>query len=59
MLRTLTDADLKTLAETWEALAEDDYDGPETVMLSIGYVAVHLDGDVVRFGSIIANVSDG
>jgi hypothetical protein len=51
--------DIEHARATWAALNEDpdNYDGPETIMLSIGYADVWLDGDVVAFGKVVANVS--
>ena len=56
----LTQADIAHLAECWEALQDDpeNYDGPEDVMTSIGYVWLFLDGDVVSYGECIFSLSN-
>ena len=36
----------------------EEYDGPETVMLSNGYADVWLDGDVTQFRCVVFNVLD-
>ena len=60
MDHTLTDHDTEHARATWAELNEnpDEYDGPETIMLSFGYADVYLDGDVVAFGKVVANVAE-
>lgn len=53
------DRDYTLARETWEALnAAEDYDGPETIMLSTGYAHVWLDGDVTQHGRVVFRVTD-
>jgi hypothetical protein len=54
----LTLDDLASLRCAWEDLDADTYEGPETEMSSLGYVALYLDGDVVSHGVIIGNVGE-
>lgn len=59
--------DRQSCIETWRELQEPcdcgsypdcDCNNSEIVMLSNGYAEVYQDGDVVQFGTTIANVSD-
>jgi hypothetical protein len=58
---TLTDDDKQHLHEEYQYMLadEEDYDGPETVMVSCGYVDLWIDGDVVAHGRTIWNVEEG
>jgi hypothetical protein len=61
MGRGLSKSDVASALETWnqiQAEGWDAYDGPVTIMLSIGYADVCLDGDVVAHGRVLTNVAD-
>jgi hypothetical protein len=68
MAHKLTKGDMRECRETWEGLLHmcrlshdaDPFppDESETVMLSIGYADVWLDGDVVAHGVVLANVAE-
>ncbi len=56
----LTDEDLSHCAEVWRELIGDagNYDGPEVVMTSTGYVQVWLDGEVTANGDVVGVVGE-
>lgn len=50
---TLTSHDIEHCEQAHTDLSVDDYDGPETIMLSTGYALLWIDGDVTQHGQII------
>lgn len=44
--------------EVLPAVLDETYDGPELVVLSMGYAEVWSDGDVVSGGVVLFNVAD-
>lgn len=57
----LNDHDEQHLRESYDNMQEyweHDYDGPETIVTSLGYVYLWDDGDVTFRNEIIWNVND-
>lgn len=61
MTLTLDDHDKQHLRESYDNMQEYweyDYDGPETIVTSLGYVYLWDDGDVTFNNELIWNVND-
>jgi hypothetical protein len=59
----LTKQDITHLVDTltlrMEGFEEGDDNGPEDVMVSIGYVSLFTDGTVVQYGRVIYTLVEG
>lgn len=56
----LTDYDREVIAREYRAILDtiEEYDGPEIIILSIGYCDLWSDGEVTAHGRVIATCDD-